>query len=504
VRDPRIEHIVVLMMENRSFDHMLGFLKRENPEIRGVVGGDYSNIDTAGNPLPVTTGAGYHGHFPIDPGHDFGDVRIQLYGMGAGAPPVPDMSGFAKNYEQRAGQSQGVEVMRCFTPDQLPVLSTLARQYAVCDQWFSSVPGPTLPNRAFAHFGTSFGRLDMSPDYFRAQPSIYQRLKNSNRSGKIYYYARWSGTQGLTFLLDDQRSFFGLWGDFKNDCANNKLPDYSFIEPAYTDNAGTLASDQHPDHDVLVGDTFIGEVYDAIRSKAAVWQSTVLLIVWDEHGGIFDHEVPPIVLPDGFESQAPPFKFDRLGARVPAVVVSPYIPPGTVDHTIYEHASIPATAAEQFLPHPELIPPFAREQNANTFLHLLTLNQARTGRPSFQAPALAAGAMMARAPQPRAGAPVSDFLRNQVAEVHEVLRRRHPKLAAAIDPGAVKTEADAHDAIAAAMAVLHPDHTPAPRRASTTRGRKLRKSRPKRRTRSKSKRASTRSKMSKIKSRTKR
>ena len=498
MRDPRIEHIVVLMMENRSFDHMLGFLKRENPEIRGIVGGDYSNTGTAGNELPVTTGAGSQGHFPIDPGHDFGDVRIQLYGVGAGGPAVPDMSGFAKNYEQRSGLGKGVEVMRCFTPDQLPVLSMLARQYAVCDQWFSSVPGPTLPNRAFAHFGTSFGRLDMSPDYFRARPSIYQRLKNSNRSGKIYYYAKWSGTQGLTFLLDDQRSFFGLWGDFKNDCAKNQLPDYSFIEPAYTDNNGTLASDQHPDHDVQTGDTFIGEVYDAIRSKPAVWQSTVLLVVWDEHGGIFDHEVPPIVQPDGFESQAPPFKFDRLGARVPAVVVSPYIPPGTVDHTVYEHASIPATAAEQFLPHPELISPFAREQNANTFLHLLTLDQARSARPAFQA-IVAPGAMMARPPQPRTGAPVSDLLRNQVAEVHEMLMRRHPKLAATIDLGAVKTEADAHNVIAKAMAVLHPDHAPAPTRAKAAGGPKLPKSRPK------PKRKSTTSKKSRTKkSRTKR
>ena len=82
------------------------------------------------------------------------------------------MSGFAKNYEQRAGQGKGVEVMRCFTPDQLPVLSTLARQYAVCDQWFSSVPGPTLPNRAFAHFGTSFGRLDMRPTTFAPAPAF--------------------------------------------------------------------------------------------------------------------------------------------------------------------------------------------------------------------------------------------------------------------------------------------------------------------------------------------
>lgn len=80
-----------------------------------------------------------------------------------------------------------------------------------------------------------------------------------------------------------------------------------------------------------------------------MWQSTILLITWDEHGGLYDHEIPPVVLPDGFTSTSPPFQFDRLGVRVPAVVVSPYIKKGTVDHTVCEHASIPATATEMFI-----------------------------------------------------------------------------------------------------------------------------------------------------------
>jgi phospholipase C len=449
MKDPRIEHIIVLMMENRSFDHMIGFLKRENPEIRGIMGGDYSNADADGTSFPVTDGARYQGDFTVDTGHDFADVDVQLY---SDKNLPPDMSGFVKNYDGRAGKGAGSRVMKCFTPDQVPVISALAREYAIADQWFSSVPGPTLPNRAFAHFGTSFGRLDMSPEYLRARPSIYHRLRNSNVKSKIYYYAKWSGTQGLTFLLDDQRSFFGLWGDFKDDCLNNRLPAYSFVEPPYSDNGGTIAADQHPDHSVRAGDDFIGEVYAAIRSNPAVWNTSLLLVVWDEHGGFFDHERPPMVQADAFESTAPPFEFDRLGVRVPAVVVSPYVAPGTVDHTVYEHASIPATVAEQFLPNPELIKPFPREQAAHTFLQLLTLDKPRQDMPSFAA--------APHVPVPQDGAKVSDLLRHQVNEVYGVLTRNFPAVARQLDPASVKTEGDAKKFIATGMDAIHRDPSP--------------------------------------------
>jgi phospholipase C len=453
-----IKHIVVLMMENRSFDHMLGLMKHEDPSIRGVVGGDYFNPSTAGAAMPVTAGALYQGQLVMDPGHDFTDVYMQMYGVPVGTlAPNPDMSGFAKSYEQQGGNA--ADIMRCFQPSQLPVIAELARQYAICDQWFSSVPGPTLPNRAFAHFGTSFGRLDMSPDYFRS----------AGKKGVIYYYSTSSGTQGMTFLLSDQKKYFGLWGDFKNACANDKLPDYSFIEPAYGDDGGTVANDQHPDHSVSAGDSFIRQVYQAIRSNLDVWNSTVLLVVWDEHGGIFDHEIPPMVgHPDGFTSLAPAFSFDRLGVRVPAVVISPYVQPGTVDHTIYEHASIPATITEQFIADPKSNPPFARELAANTFLNLLTLSQPRADLPNLNvqpsvAPSIAltsaAGSNVPAGGQPMssAAAPVSSLLRNQVQEVYTVLTRNHPEQARDLDPTTVKTEQDATQFIGKAMATIHPE-----------------------------------------------
>lgn len=456
----QIKHIVVLMMENRSFDHLIGFLKKENPDIRGVLGNDYTNPSNAGPDVPVTDGAEYQGQLVIDPGHDFTDVYMQMWGVPFGSPPsAVNMSGFAKSYEQVGGN--GADIMRCFRPEQVPVLSTLARQYAICDQWFSSVPGPTLPNRAFAHFGTSFGRLDMSPDYFRAKPSIYQRLAKAGKTAMIYYYALWSGTQGLTFLLSDQRKYFRLWGDFQDDCKNNRLPDYSFVEPAYSDHGGILASDQHPDHSVQAGDNFIRQVYQAIRSNDDTWKSTLLLVLWDEHGGIYDHEIPPMVgHTDGFV--APGFNFDRLGVRVPAIVVSPYTAAGTVDHTVYEHASIPATATEKFIPGDvRNNAPYAREQFANTFLHLLTLDQPRMDQPNFAAPAPATVRTLAAAAAPRTAMPaprLSQLHQNLVNDVHQVLVRNHPDLARQMDPAKVKNEQQATQFLNKAMAAIHPQN----------------------------------------------
>ena len=483
--DSRIQHIVVLMMENRSFDHLLGFLSRENGEIRGVRGGDFSNRTTAGVEVSVSEGAQFQGQLS-DPGHDFGDVFLQMYGKPVGSPVgEPDMSGFIQSYEQIVGAGKGSDVMHCFTPDQLPVISALARSYAVCDQWFSSVPGPTLPNRAFAHFGTSFGRLDMSPDYFRAKQSIYQRLRqktDKRLTGRIYYFDAASRTQGLTFLLNDQSSYFGGLGDFVDDCKKNRLPAYSFIEPNYLDHDGLLACDQHPDNNMLAGDAFIGQIYNAIRQNDAVWNSTLFLIVWDEHGGLYDHVPPPQVdNPNGQVSTSPAFSFDRMGVRVPAVVVSPYIERGVVDHTVYEHASIPGTVTAQFIGDPHIHAPSYREQWASTFLHLVTRSQPRTDRPSFApvpaAPVVplaatgvpsfaASGAVPAvrsvAAPTlgPATAAdgarPLSRLLQDQIDETLSELRRNHPVQAAALGKSLPTSHQEAADFLRSAQDIMHP------------------------------------------------
>jgi len=190
-------------------------------------------------------------------------------------------------------------------------------------------------------------------------------------------------------LLKNQPQIFATFDQFIADCSGNTLPDYSFIEPCYNDHPGAdggqvLASDQHPDHNVREGERFIGSVYNAIRTNPTLWQNTALLVVYDEHGGIYDHVVPPACPPDGYTASADatgtgaPFAFDRLGIRVPALLVSPWIPRGTVvtgpedpaNGQIFEHASIPGTVTNFFLNGDAKRT--VREQQAKSFLGLLT------------------------------------------------------------------------------------------------------------------------------------
>ncbi len=175
-----------------------------------------------------------------------------------------------------------------------------------------------------------------------------------NFTAKIYYT---DSTIALTYgglLAAQDRYFVPDFNIFFDDCKNNNLPDYCFLEPRYNASDGNqpvAASDQHPDHDVSEGETLILEVYNAIRSNPDTWNSTLLVIVYDEHGGLFDHIPPPAaVSPDNINSKAPFFAFDRLGVRVPAVLVSPYIEAGTViSDTVFDHASLAATARKVFL-----------------------------------------------------------------------------------------------------------------------------------------------------------
>jgi phospholipase C len=185
---------------------------------------------------------------------------------------------------------------------------------------------------------------------------------------------------------------FGTYRQFLEDCERGTLPEYCFVEPNYSDHDSDsgeeLANDQHPDHHVQAGELFIATVYNAIRQNPDLWKSTALLIVYDEHGGIYDHVPPPECTPDGYVASANDtgtgreFRFDRLGVRVPAILVSPWIPKGTVvSGRTFEHASIPATATNFFLQNYEQRS--VREKAADTFLDLLTLPKMRTDAPEF-------------------------------------------------------------------------------------------------------------------------
>jgi phospholipase C len=386
----QLKHVVVLMMENRSFDHMLGSLGslKNGSNIDGLDGTE-SNPDHNGNPATVAPKAKYQGQLDPDPDHAFDAVNEQIFN----GTPNADMKGFINNYyRQQNDNDHAKQIMYYFRQDQLPVLTTLALEFTLFDRWFASIPGPTLCNRAFAHYGTSFGHVDMTLNYLDVKfKSIYSRLIAGGHTAKLYYFDSASSTLELTNLLQDQPQIFGTYQQFLADCKAGTLPEYSFVEPNYSDHDDMIASDQHPDHHVAEGERFIASIYMAIKQNAALWQSTALLVTYDEHGGIFDHVSPPACLADGFTTPVDQtntgqtFTFNRLGVRVPAVLISPWVPKQVAPkNRVFEHASIPATITKWKLPGFPDAQRSPREAAADTFLDFLTLPAMRTDCPEFE------------------------------------------------------------------------------------------------------------------------
>jgi hypothetical protein len=456
-----LKHIVVLMMENRSFDHMLGFSKA------GRLTGSESNLDSTGGIAQVSNDASYVGDLTPDPGHSLFSTLTQLYGE-ANIPvsQQPSMSGFVRSYEAQTGDPHAAHrIMKCFAPERLPVLTTLAQQFCVCDHWFSSVPGPSFPNRAFVHAATSMGRVDMGIDWRKLPTTIYERLAENKLDSVIYYH---DSTLAATFdRLAGKPNFFGSFdNDFLAACAENDLPPYSFIEPRFANSVGGdgqpafSASDQHPGHDVKEGEALIQTVFEAVWNNDKVRNSTLLVVLYSCHGGLYDHVPPPATVnPDGkvltneSTSLEPSFDFTRLGVRVPAVLISPYIPPRTIDNRIYDHTSIIATALRLFNAREPLT---LRDRNANSFEHNLVLERPRTDRIDLGLNTRSQPPTEAQLAQP-----ISEYLLKQVLQAAMLEERLPQDKQTGIDPTAIKTEAQAADYLQRVNGQIH-GRTPDP------------------------------------------
>jgi phospholipase C len=352
----QIEHVVVLMLENRSFDHLLGFLKRELPSLDGLDGSETNPGDpgNGGSPsVSVTDNAEYVGDLEVDPGHDQPDVGFQLYGTDQYDFNTDGKSnGFVLDYTRRTKNDsvKGARIMRCFAPERVTALATLAREFAICDHWYSSLPGPTWPNRFFAHAATSNGHADNAFRLSNNFPTIYHSLQDAGVPWKVYFHDIPQALAITSLWASPFRQAFTRFEHFLDDAQAGTLPAYSFIEPRYFHFffSAKPANDAHPPHDVSQAEVLISDVYNALRASPA-WEKSALLILFDEHGGTYDHRFPPkCVNPDQKTSAAPPFDFTRLGVRVPAVIVSPYIPKGTIDRNTYDHASVLALLEARF------------------------------------------------------------------------------------------------------------------------------------------------------------
>ncbi|MGH9759309.1 MAG: alkaline phosphatase family protein, partial [Blastocatellia bacterium] len=210
--------------------------------------------------------------------------------------------------------------------------------------------GPTWPNRMFVHAATSAGQIDnnVHENAYNID-TIYDRLDEKGEPWKIYFH---DFPQSIA-LIHLQKDFvvenrFRLFADFLEDAAQGHLPAYSFIEPRYTDFLFIKANDQHPPHDVALGEHLIADVYEAVRDSPQ-WNQTALIVLWDEHGAFYDHvPPPPAVNPDNKVSVDPACDFKRLGVRVPALIISPYVTKGTISNTTYDHTSVLATVEKRF------------------------------------------------------------------------------------------------------------------------------------------------------------
>ncbi|KAL7603765.1 hypothetical protein Lser_V15G16051 [Lactuca serriola] len=392
-----IKTIVILVQENHSFDHMLGWMKSLNPEIDGVTGKESNPLSTTDPDLTRIYYSNDSDFIQPDPGHMYQEVYEQIFGVpwteessSSGIPPT--MEGFAQQAESvEVGLSK--VVMSGFKPDDVPVYQELVMEFAVCDRWFASVPGETQPNRLYLHSATSNGAI--SNDTSRLiqgfpQKTIFESLEERGLSFGIYYQYPpstlfYRNLRQLKYI--DNFHQFDL--NFKQDCEEGTLPNYVVIEQRYFDLQILPGNDDHPSHDISEGQKFIKEVYEALRSSPQ-WNEILFLVTYDEHGGFYDHVPTPVSdvpSPDGIASPAPyNFQFDRLGVRVPTILISPWIERGTVLHgpsgpypsSQFEHSSIPATVKKLFNLKDFLT---KRDEWAGTFEGILTRATPRTDCP---------------------------------------------------------------------------------------------------------------------------
>lgn len=381
-RVPPIEHVVVVMLENRSFDHMLGFL--DHGGLEPVTKDPLPNSENPSDPnAPVALPFALEGYkeLSFDPKHGYPDVMRQLTASEGPwlAPYGLTNTGFAWNYHERRG-APGQEVLGCYTPALLPILSTLAREYAVCSRWFCSVPSETWPNRLFAHAATS-DNLVKNVERRYTNRTIFEALSSAGHHWQIYAGDIPQVAAFSELYYHDGGIRFSRLNKFFEQARDGHLRGYSFIEPRHF---GSATSSQHPLAKVLLGEELIRDVYQALASNAKTWASSVLLITYDEHGGFFDREHPRPAVPPYPDASDPEsgFSFDLLGPRVPAVVVSPYIEEHTVYDEVLDHTSIAATLRELFAFDETLTD---RDAAAKSVGPVLTRTEAR---PAVELPAL--------------------------------------------------------------------------------------------------------------------
>lgn len=452
-----IETIVIVMLENRSFDHAVGYLSLPdaNPplDLDGLRSdpawlNDHANENKNKKPIPpFALPPGLQAI--VDPPHDFGHIATQI-----NTPPhakaLAQMGGFVKSYEQTNPNVPEL-VMGYYKAGQVPAQNFFARHFAVCDGWFSSLPASTQPNRLMAMSGSSkiadnvTGKL---PD----QPLVYDWL-NANKISWCSY--QWGGFPFFTLMLRWSPVILASLGDPFNVGAFRRyegfhdqwnaqapLPSVIFIEPKYTDDPIGLgaANDDHPPTGIAPGEDFLRRIYRTLISNPARWKNTMMVVTFDEHGGFFDH-VAPLKIKDKAGNK----QFASTGVRVPAFVVSRHVAPGKPFRKKLDHTSILQLLADRFTPGKAYSAAVtARQKQLDPLSDVLVTPPPQQGDPPEFPESLGAAMHVAAATAPVApvgpGAPKETETAQAFDSVAHELVAKHPDLVASTPHGRMIAE----------------------------------------------------------------
>jgi phospholipase C len=433
---PQIDTIVFLMLENRSLDNVLGWLQTASnvtyypagsaQSFDGIPSGASNSYDgTPYAPAEGTTSSEQPCRVPaFDPYEPLEHVQVQLYADGNGTMPsgyfwagTPPMTGFAYDYNTGPNCTPG-EVMGAYSSAQLPVLYGLAQSYAVSDRWFCSVPSQTDPNRAFSVCGTSLGAEDNSDidgSTYATAPTIFNVLGRSGKTWGLYWQmddplgtgepGTWQPFSSYYFPQLTQAFNGGVypWSSFTAAAANGTLPNFCYLEPYWgggkgidcTDWVGIQGNDYHPPAWVGPAEASLDTLYELLVASPQ-WKSMLLVITFDEHGGTWDHVAPTSAVPPDQNVGRTGFGFDRLGVRVPTILVSPFIAGPMVfraptESTYdFDHTSFLATFCKWAGVDPALAGLGARVAVAPTFEGVLSTTP-RSDTPTFTVPSSYAG-----------------------------------------------------------------------------------------------------------------
>jgi phospholipase C len=309
-----ITTIVAMMMENRSFDHLMGSRTLLEGKNEDGLTASMANPNRLGVSVPIWK-ATADTMCVIDPPHGWDPSRVQL-----GATGMCD--GFLEAHQDAHNSDTAIEPMQYLVRDQVPTSYGLADAYTLCNRWFSSVLGPTYPNRFYWHSAQSNGfKSNMVPSM--VWPTVYDRLNAAGIPWSYYY----GDLPVLSLLGSAADGHIKRFEDFATDAKQGVLPPVVYIDPAFSIN------DDHPPHHPSAGQQLIGAVYAAL-AQSPQWKNILFVVTYDEHGGFFDHVAPPKTADDRAADG-----FDQLGFRVPTIVAGPYVKQG-LDSTVYDHTSV--------------------------------------------------------------------------------------------------------------------------------------------------------------------